>query len=365
MLAATGGGLAALAGCLGGGTSATIGGSTTTSTPADAESDPTTGGGTPGTALPLADHRLVVEHSYADLNEWVVSGGPPKDGIPSIDEPTFEAASKVGSRIRPGDPVFGVAHNGEVKAYPQSILVWHEIVNDRFGGENVTVSYCPLTGTAIGYLRGKTEFGVSGRLLNSNLVMYDRETDSRWPQILGTAISGDYRDHSLRHVPVTWTTWKRWKTAYPETKLLTEKTGYVRDYGRDPYGTYNPKVGYYKTDGMLFDPQERDGRHPPKMVVLGTRSPTGAFAVSKGTLRDEKVVTGNAGETPVVAVHGPTLDTGYLYRPDGAVTAASSGKYRVDGTTYAASELPLDPLDPFDAMWFAWFAFYPSTEIHV
>ncbi|WP_439025704.1 DUF3179 domain-containing protein [Haloarchaeobius sp. DT45] len=375
VLTAAGGGLAGLAGCLGsgGGNTATVGGgggggggsgAGSDTTAADTSADPTKGGGSPGTAVPLADDRFVVEYDYATLNDWVRSGGPPKDGIPSIDEPKFEAASKVGSRIRPGDPVFGVELNGETKAYPQYILVWHEIVNDTFGDENVTVSYCPLTGTAIGYRRGETTFGVSGRLLNSNLVMYDRETDSRWPQVMGTAISGSYRDHSLQHVRVTWTTWDEWKSVHPDTTLLTEDTGYIRDYGRDPYGTYNPKSGYYKTDGMLFEPEKQDGRHPPKLVVVGARTASGAFAVAKQRLRQDRVVTGNAGDVPVVAVYEPELDTGYVYRADSDVTV-SGETYEVDGEGYTGDALPLDSVPAFDAMWFAWFAFYPSTEIHV
>ncbi len=373
MLAATGGSLAALAGCLGGGgggnTAAVAdsggGGGGTDPTAADTGTDPTAGGGSPGTAVPLAEDRFTVEYDYDTLTGWVISGGPPKDGIPSIDDPTFEAASKVGSRVRPGDPVFGVELNGEAKAYPQAILVWHEIVNDTFGDENVTVSYCPLTGTAIGYRRGDTTFGVSGNLLNSNLVMYDRETDSRWPQVMGTAISGGYRDHSLQHVRVTWTTWEEWQSVHPDTTLLTEDTGYIRDYGRDPYGTYNPKAGYYKTDGMLFEPEKEDGRHPPKMVVIGARTASGAFAVQKQRLRQEQVVTGTAGDVPVVAVYEPALDTGYVYRADSEVTATGDGRYEVDGATHTADALPLDRVPAFDAMWFAWFAFYPSTEIHV
>ncbi|WP_435317666.1 DUF3179 domain-containing protein [Haloarchaeobius sp. TZWSO28] len=369
MLAAAGGGLVGLAGCLGagGGNTASVGGGGgggTGTTAADTGSDPTAGGGSPGTAVPLADERFTVEYDYATLNDWVRSGGPPKDGIPSIDEPTFEAASTVGSRVRTGDPVFGVELNGETKAYPQSILVWHEIVNDTFGDENVTVSYCPLTGTAIGYLRGDTEFGVSGNLLNSNLVMYDRETDSRWPQVMGTAISGGYRDRSLQHVRVTWTTWDKWKAVHPDTTLLTEDTGYIRDYGRDPYGTYNPKAGYYKTDGMLFEPEKQDGRHAPKMVVIGARTGSGAFAVSKIHLSQERVVTGMAGDVPVVAVYEPDLDTGYVYRADSEVVAAGE-QYEVDGKTHTGDALPLESIPAFDAMWFAWFAFYPSTEIYV
>ncbi|WP_435345036.1 DUF3179 domain-containing protein [Haloarchaeobius sp. HRN-SO-5] len=360
VLAGTGAGIAALAGCLGGRSSAGSPGDGTATAPDRADTDG------PGSALPLADEAYLVEDELAQLRAWVVSGGPPKDGIPSIDAPTFESVADVDDRLQPGDPVFSVVVDGEARAYPQKILVWHEIVNDTVGGDPVAVTYCPLTGTAIGYRRGDTEFGVSGRLLNANLVMYDRETDSRWPQVLGTAIEGVYVGERLQHVPVAWTTWGRWREAHPDGRVLTEDTGYVRDYGRDPYGRYNPKSGYYATDAMLFAPEREDDRHPPKLVVHGARTATGAFAVAKDRLREARVVTGRAGADRVVAVHDATLDAGHVYRfaPDESATVSPvTGGYGVDGESYPADGLPFESLPSFDAMWFAWFAFYPSTEV--
>ncbi|MGH2660431.1 MAG: DUF3179 domain-containing (seleno)protein, partial [Actinomycetota bacterium] len=122
----------------------------------------------------------------------IANGGPPKDGIPAIDEPRFIAAREA-TFLEDADVVFGIVHAGEARAYPQLVLVWHEIVNDRFPDGRLSVTYCPLTGSVVGF-RGTAPggepytFGTSGDLVNSNLLMYDRETDNRWPQILGQSI---------------------------------------------------------------------------------------------------------------------------------------------------------------------------------
>jgi hypothetical protein len=144
-------------------------------------------------APPTADQQLPLPMSPGELRENAQSGGPSKDGIPSIDEPSFVDPGNVGF-LDPGDPVFGVARDGAVKAYPQKILVSHEIVNDTLDGTPVSVTYCPLTGTVQGFERGSTTFGVSGRLINNNLVMYDRASDTWWPQLLATSIPGPWNE---------------------------------------------------------------------------------------------------------------------------------------------------------------------------
>jgi hypothetical protein len=223
-------------------------------------------------AVPLA-------HSLDEFARSAMSGGPGKDGIPAIDEPRFVPAVEADRFLDADDVVFGVVTRDTVKAYPQKILVWHEIVNDRIEGENVSVTYCPLTGTAIGFKAGDTTFGVSGDLVNSNLIMYDRATDSRWPQMLATAVEGRHKGRSLREFRVIWSTWGRWKRAYPTIQVLSVDTGYARQYGRDPYGSYNPVSGYYaQGNPPLFPLLNRDSRLDPKEVVIGARAPAGAIA---------------------------------------------------------------------------------------
>ncbi|MFC7044583.1 DUF3179 domain-containing protein [Halobacteriaceae archaeon GCM10025711] len=318
------------------------------------------------TGPPTASVALPVEYSFKTLTENVASGGPAKDGIPSIDDPEFVDVAAADENLAPGDVVFGVVRGDDVRAYPQNVLVWHEVVNDVLDGERVSVTYCPLTGTAMGFERGDTEFGVSGRLLNSNLVMYDRATDSRWPQVLATSIEGAFRGRSLREFRVVWTTWGRWRDAHPETAVLSEDSGFARNYDRDPYGSYNPTTGYYTSDGTLFGPLTDDDRFPTKAVVLGSRTADGAVAFHKPSLRDRGVMTGALAGTDHLAVYDPTLDTGYVYRnPDGVAFDYENGQaVGPDGTAHAPADLPLEPVLAFDAMWFAWAGFYPSTEVY-
>ena len=166
-----------------------------------------TSGGTSGVARASGLDRF---------DEVTQSGGPGKDGIPSIDEPKFVSAGEMDALLRPDDFVFVLNYEGETRVYPQPVLVWHEIVNDEVAGEKLSVTYCPLTGSAVAF-RGRSPggepltFGTTGRLVNSNLLMYDRQTDSEWPQILGRAINGGMRGEGLEEIPLVWTTWNSWK----------------------------------------------------------------------------------------------------------------------------------------------------------
>lgn len=308
----------------------------------------------------LADERLHIGHSLSKMRSTAMDGGPGVDGIPSVDDPEFQPADA--ADLDDGDPVFGIVKNGVVKAYPQSILVWHEIVNDTADGEPIAVTYCPLTGTAQGFERGETTFGVSGLLVNSNLLMYDRGTGTRWPQMTATGIEGPLADQSLAEFPIVWTTWGNWRAVHPDTQLLTTNTGYQRRYGSDPYGGYNPASGYYSNRRTIFEPLESSDAEHPKTVVIGARTSDGAIAFNKERLLSERVLTGEAGGVEFVAVADPGLETGYVYRADGStVTAAGgadSGRYTVDGQPAEADGLPLDRVIAFDGMHFAWHGFY-------
>ncbi len=351
--------LAGLAGCSGVvGTGADVaedGPSETTTTTPDA---PTSG------SPPLAEDPLTLGHTTTDLRGQMMEGGPGKDGIPSVDDPTFVGPGE--TEIADDDPVFGLTLGGDVRAYPQAVLVWHEVANDVVSGTPVSVTYCPLTGTAMGFYRGDTTFGVSGRLVNNNLVMYDRANDSRWPQVTGTAIQGPQEGESLQEFRLVWTTLGRWRDRHPDTRVLSTETGYARDYTRDPYGDYSPREGYYARENAttLFSNLTEDDRLPEKAVVLGARTPEGAVAFEKDTLRDRAVLTADLAGEEVVAVYDAPLDTGYVYRTGGAsVAAAGEGRVGVGGETYPAADLPLDRVYAFDAMWFAWVGFYPETGL--
>ena len=319
----------------------------------------------PDAELPLRDHEVPLADDLAAFEENAESGGVPKDGIPSVDDPSFTDASGGDDQLDPGSPVFGVVVDGEARAYPQRILVRHEIVNDAVGERGIAVTYCPLTGTAIGFERATVEFGVSGLLVNSNLIMYDRETDSLWPQVLGTSVLGERKGLSLREIRVTWTTWERWRDTHPDTAVLTEDTGQAFDYGRDPYGSYNPRDGYYAGGGPRFSTMHSDDRHGDKAVFIGARSADGAVAFHKDRLREAELLEATVGGVPYLAAYHHDLDSAWVYRnPDGATVEATGDGYRgPDGQIHSADELPLESVNAFDAMWFAWTGFYPNTTV--
>ncbi|OYR50245.1 hypothetical protein DJ73_16325 [Halorubrum sp. Ea1] len=329
------------------------------------DSDGADGDGSDGeNGPPTVDTDYHLAYDPETLVTESLSGGVGKDGIPSIDDPSFQPIADV--TYAEGVPVFGVVRDGEAKAYPQHVLSHHEIVNDEIGGEPVAVTYCPLTGTAQGFRRGEATFGVSGQLVNSNLIMYDRTTDSWWPQMLATAIDGPMSGETLDEFRVVWTTAAAWAERHPKSLVMTDDTGYVRRYETDPYGSYAPLGGYYARDGTMFRPLSSPEEGHAKSVVIGARTERGAVAFDKATLLSERVLTGSVGGDGdgVVAVADPGLSTGHVYRnPDGLRVEPDGDAYRVgsEGGGIAAGDLPLEPVLALDAMWFAWAGFYPET----
>jgi hypothetical protein len=314
--------------------------------------------------LPLQHREMRTSHDIGAFESAAEWGGVEKDGIPPVEDPVLADADAGDAMLSPGDPVFGVALDGDARAYPQHILVRHEVVNESFGDRGVAVTYCPLTGTAVGFERGSVGLGVSGMLVNSNLVMYDRETDSWWPQILGTAVLGERRGLALREIRVTWTTWERWRTVHPDTRVLSEDTGQAFSYNSDPYGGYNPPSGYYADGDVQFPLLSEDDRLHPKAVVIGARSADGAVAFHKERLRDQRLLETTVGGVPYLAAHHPGLDSAWVYRNPESTSVAPGGEgYAVEDTVHPADDLPLPSVNAFDAMWFAWAAFYPETVL--
>lgn len=315
--------------------------------------------GTPDPTLPFAETNYVLGYGLDTFDDFTMSGGPPPDGIPSIDEPEFVDADE--ADLEPGEPIIGFRHGGDVRAYPQRILVYHEIVNDRVGGLKVAVTYCPLTATAQAFERGNTTFGTSGQLLNSNLVMYDRETESYCSQLAATCYRGEHRGETLVEHDAVWTTWERWRAAHPDTRVLTENTGHLRNYGRDPYGDYNPIRGYYARDGTLFPLLHESNAHHAKEMVVGARTDERSAYFVLSALERHQVQTTES----FLAVYDPRLDTGYIYATNGkspVVKPVGDGSYALEGGTYAADDLPLDRLVSVEGFFFAWHAFYPASE---
>ena len=197
----------------------------------------------------------------------VFDGGPGKDGIPALEEPQFIAASSA-NYLEEDDLVIGYVNGDDIRAYPHAILDWHEIINDEVGNIKLAVTYCPLTGTGIGWSRKfegtTTTFGVSGLLYNSNLIPYDRNSGSNWSQMRLDCVNGDFIGSEIGTHTLVETTWKIWKKMYPDTKVVSSNTGHGRPYGTYPYGNYRTNDNY-----LIFPISNRDQRLQNKDRVHG------------------------------------------------------------------------------------------------
>jgi hypothetical protein len=305
----------------------------------------------------------------------IKSGGPPKDGIPSIDNPKFAPVSE--SQFVPDTTfVIGLDINGEKRAYPLFIMVWHEIVNDSVGGVPVAVTYCPLCFTNQVFERvidGKeVEFGTSGKLYNSNLVMYDRLTDSYWSQALGVAITGELTGYELKRIPFDVISWADWKTLYPETLVLTTETGHIRSYGVDPYGDY------YTDPRILFPVEHEDDRMHPKELILGFHEDDAFKAYKQDDVESAIVINDIFNNKPMMLVSLFSGDSRAFDRTvnDKVLTfdfvdnviidLESKSKWNYDGVAISGSmegiQLVRLPFNP--GFWFEWVAFHPDTEVY-
>ena len=182
-----------------------------------------------------------------NFNE-ILSGGPPKDGIPSIDDPRFEGVAEV-DHLAESEPVIGVEVNGDKRAYPLQVLMWHEIVNDTVGGVPIAVTFCPLCNAAVVFDRRAAgrilEFGTTGKLRFSDLVMYDRQTDSWWQQFIGEAIVGELTGTVLKVLPARIESYARFRERAPDGKVLVPRISISRSYGRNPYAGYDSRSRPY------------------------------------------------------------------------------------------------------------------------
>ena len=267
-----------------------------------------------------------VEFSRIDLTE-LLNGGPPKDGIPSIDNPQFDTASTTPFKLQ--ETVIGVVVNGEAKAYPFGIMNWHEIVNDTVGGKNLTVSYCPLCDTILVFDRHNTTYGVSGKLYQSCLVMYDRADDTLYSQPWGLGIVGKAVNQNLAKIPAVKTTLGNWLQAYPDSKILATDTGYNRNYQRYPYGTYY-------TDKRIIFPvrnQQKIDYHPKAIISYiweaDTKTPKNKFSGASDRFDrlqlqqiGEKIVEFNGRQ--IKAYWDKELETVMVTEMDGTIIPSST-----------------------------------------
>lgn len=372
------GAAAGLAGCASGGLP---GGETATPSPTSTP--------TPGF---VANVKLPVPESQLERSV-------PRDGIPAITEPVFgddwagvEATTKdlfgnektIRPRLSDDDPIIGVARGGEARAYPLKLLNWHELVNDSFDGP-LLVSYCPLCRSAITAVRRvqgeATVFGVSGLLWRSNLVMYDRLTDSRWAQVAATAIRGPMTGTSLELVPSTLTTWAAWREDHPDSPVLRpppESNTVVgrdatRDYTFDPYGGYD--TSSQVRSGSTFD----DDRLHPKTLVIGITVGGVAKAYPLPRVVEAGPVNDVVGDRPVVVAVAPgetlvaydrTVDGEALEfeSADAEHLQAGGSRWRrstgraVDGIHKGTTLSGANAFPPL--FWFAWLDFHPESRLY-
>lgn len=232
----------------------------------------------------------------------IFSGGPGKDGIPSIDNPQFESVENADKWLGELEPVQVVEINGEVKAYPVGILIWHEIVNDTVGGVPIAVTYCPLCNTALTFDRRVgdrvLDFGVSGNLRFSDLIMYDRQTETWWQQLEGIGIIGELAGVELTFIPSPLVSWGDFKLANPDARVLSRDTGFSRSYGQNPYTGYDTGIPF-----LFFG--EDDDRLNQLDRIVAISDGDEAVAVPFKVLRKEPVVSLTLNERELVVFFKP------------------------------------------------------------
>lgn len=325
----------------------------------------------------------------------VISGGPPPDGIVPIEEPCFDDVERADSWLAADSPVMVVEVDGDARAYPLSILTQHEIANDVVGGIPIVVTYCPLCNSGLAFARTidgvVSDFGTSGRLYQSNLVMYDRQTRTLWTQFTGEAVWGDLVDATLERVPTGLVGWSDFRDAEPDGLVLSPDTFPSRDYGRNPYPGYEGNG-----DQFLFR-GPRDDRLPPNDRVVGLGGDDQAIAIPLTSLQEQRTVAVEVDGAPVVVWWAPgqasALDAGTVDDGLDVGSTAAFSPVRDDGTvltftvdpgdddqwiddqtgttwnllgTAVAGDLEgtsLEPVARDDTFWFVWFAFRPHTTI--
>ncbi|MBI3244682.1 MAG: DUF3179 domain-containing protein [Chloroflexi bacterium] len=328
---------------------------------------------------------------YSDI----LSGGPPKDGIPAIDSPTFVAVSEADAWLKSVEPVIFFQIGDDARAYPIQIFMWHEIVNDTVGDVPVVISFCPLCNTAIAFERTAAggqvfDFGTTGRLRYSNLIMYDRQTETWWQQATGQAIAGELTGAQLVFRPASIISWADFKANYPDGKVLSRDTGFSRPYGDNPY------VGYDDVNNppFLYRGPKTPGELPPVARVLTINLNGEAVAYPYDILQQMSVVNDTVGGTEVVvlwaagtasALDGDTVAGGrdvgaanaYERELDGqALTFALDSSKIVDDETGSEWDVlgqavngpltgkQLTPVVAVNHFWFSWAAFKPETRIY-
>jgi len=339
------------------------------------------------------EFRTDFSRHSVDYSE-IFSGGPPKDGIPAIDRPRFETVEQADAWLRPSEPIISFSHDEDTRAYPLQILTWHEIVNDVVGGLPVLVSFCPLCNTAIAFNRNANgqvlDFGTTGRLRYSNLIMYDRQTETWWQQASGEAIAGELAGTQLEFLPATIIAWQDFKEAHPAGQVLSRDTGHSRPYGQNPY------VGYddINSSPFLYRGPATSDRLPPMARVLAVELGGEVVAFPYETLQTLRVINAQVGGEDIVvlweagtasALDGVTLAGGRDVGAAAAYSRVVEGRaltFSFDGSAILDEETggswdvlgravqgelagaSLEAVVAVNHFWFSWAAFKPETQVY-
>ena len=369
-----------------------------TTAPAAAKAEPTQS--PTSTPLPLEPPPARAGEFKTDFSRHTVSyseilsGGPPKDGIPAIDDPKFISVDEADTWLKPVEPVILLQIEDDVRAYPLQILIWHEIVNDLVGGVPVAVTFCPLCNTAIVFERqidGRVlDFGTTGRLRYSNLIMYDRQTESWWQQAEGDAIAGEYTGRQLTFVPASIIAWADFQANYPAGKVLSRETGFDRSYGRNPYFGYDD----VNNPPFLYQGPATPDKLPPVARVLTVDLNGEAVAYPYDVLKDKRAINDAVGGQDIVVLWqagtssaldqttvagGRDVGTANAYSRDldgQTLTFEFDGARLVDQETGSEWDVlghaingklagkALTPVVAINHFWFSWAALKPQTRIY-
>ena len=318
--------------------------------------------------------------------EWLIpineikDGGPGKDGIASIDVTKFDSA-EFQTFVQNNELVVGVIYNGEARAYPHAILNWHEIVNDAFNNEVVTINYCPLTGTAFGW-KGiandeTTTFGVSGLLYNTNLILYDRNTDSNWSQMRLQCVNGNLIGDSPEIINVVETNWLTWKSMYPFSEVLSRESGHydLQHYDRYPYGNYMENNNLF-----LFNVNPLNSTLPHKervfAIIHNDKSKAYQFsdfeegnAIIDSFNGKNYLVVGNENIINAFDLSDNYSNLNFEYCFDYTETFFKDNEgndWSIFGEAISGSRIgeKLSPTKSVVGFWFAIAAFYPNPDIY-
>ena len=306
----------------------------------------------------------------------VFDGGVGKDGIPSVDSPRFNEPGS--QNLGDSELVVGILEDGVAKAYPHEILDWHEIVNDNVGESMFAITYCPLTGTAVGWDRQigerTTTFGVSGKLYNTNLMPYDRETDSYWSQLRLDCVNGELIGTKINTIPIVETSWETWRASYPNTLLMNRNTGINRNYDVYPYDDY-----ITNNDRIFFPVNNEDNRLPAKERVLTVITNEASRAYSINLFDEFQVFEDQVGTRNLMVAGSKSQNLMVAYDASGLtgftpvanalpVIAEDDAGHQITLTGEIVSGprqgQKLEPVESIIGYFFAMAAFYPELDIY-